>query len=111
MTPKARREQQHTREMAARTETEAGIELFKAGRPVHRPTELISRRRTAKHSARCYGCDARGFPLQVWEYAEVASGPAILCRACATIAERGLSGPRRTGPPPAGAGRPVRRRE
>ena len=78
MTPKARRQQQLTRESASRSDTEAAIEAFKTGRRAHRPTQLSSRRKTRKHAARCNGCSASGFPLTVWEYHEVASGPAIL---------------------------------
>ena len=107
MTPKARREQQHARESTTRTDTEAAIEEFRAGRSVHRPTILTSPRKTRKNSARCYGCDASGFPLQVWEYADVDSGPAILCDACASIAERTLASARRATAP----ARPYRRRE
>jgi hypothetical protein len=104
MTPKARRQQQLTRESASRSETEAAIEEFKAGRPVHRPTRLASRRKTRKNSARCYGCDARGFPLKVWEYHEVVSGPAILCNACAAIAERDFHAPGKMSPARAASG-------
>ena len=102
MTPKARRQQQHARESANRGETEAAIEKFKAGRSVHRPTQLLSRRKTRKHSARCYGCDASGFPLEVWEYEDVASGPAILCRTCAAIAERNVHRAGKVGRPGTG---------
>lgn len=94
MTPKARRQQQLTRESATRSETEAAIEEFKAGRSVQRPTRLVSKRKTRKHAARCYGCDASGFPLKVWEYHDVESGPSILCYACSTIAERDVRPPR-----------------
>src|SRR5205814_2266123 len=88
MTPKARRQQQFKRETASRSETEAAIEDCKAGRSGRRPTQLASRQKTRRNSARCYGCDASGFPLQVWEFHDVTSGPAILCDACAEIAER-----------------------
>jgi hypothetical protein len=95
MTPKARRDQQFARESASRSETETAISEFKAGRRVHRTTELTSLRKTQKSSARCYGCDASGFPLTVWEYHEVASGPAILCAACASAAEQALAARRK----------------
>jgi hypothetical protein len=98
MTPKARREQQLNRESAARGDTEAAIEVFKAGRRVHEPTRLLSKRKTRKHSARCSGCEAAGFPLEVWEFHDVESGPAILCDACAATAERNVRPPVRSAP-------------
>ena len=112
MTPKARREQQHARESTTRTDTEAAIEEFRAGRTVHRPTVLTSARKTRKNAARCYGCDTSGFPLQVWEYGDVASGPSILCDACAATAERAFTAARRAAAPAAprrGDVRPNRR--
>lgn len=99
MTPKARREQQLNRESATRDDTEAAIEVFKAGRRVHEPTRLLSKRKTRKHSARCSGCDAAGFPIEVWEFHDVESGPAILCDACAATAERGIRPPVRSTAP------------
>jgi len=87
MTPKARRQQQLTRESAIRSETEAAIEVFRTGQRISRPTRLVSSRRTRKRAVRCYGCDINGFPLSVWEYDEVESGPTILCDACAATAE------------------------
>ena len=105
MTPKARREQQYARESASRRETEAAINDFKAGQAARRPTNLASRRKTRKHAARCFGCDASGFPLEVWEYHEVASGPSILCKACSVIAECALRTTAKSGSSrPAGIG-------
>lgn len=99
MTPKARRAQQLNRESATRGETEAAIEVFRAGRRVHEPTRLLTKRKTRKHSARCAGCDAAGFPLEVWEFHDVESGPAILCDACAATAERSVCPPARVSQP------------
>jgi hypothetical protein len=87
MTPKARRQQQLTRESATRNETEAAIAVFKTGQRRSRATRLLSSRRTRKHAARCYGCDVTGVRLSVWEYEEVESGPTILCEECAAVAE------------------------
>jgi len=97
MTPKARRQQQLTRESATRNQTEAAIAVFKTAQRISRPTRLVSSRRTRKQAARCYGCDVNGFPLSVWEYDEVESGPAILCDACATLAEATLRASRTAG--------------
>jgi hypothetical protein len=108
MTPKARRQQQLTRESATRSATEAAIELFKTGAPSHKATQLITTRRTAKHAARCYGCDASGFPLRVWEYQEVAAGPAILCVACAGKAEAALRAATKAQRAPGRRGAPFR---
>jgi hypothetical protein len=108
MTPKARRQQQLTRESATRSATEAAIEGFKTGQAAHKPTQLVSTRRTAKHAARCYGCGASGFPLRVWAYEEVAAGPAILCGTCAGKAEAGLRGATRAQRARMGRGGPVR---
>jgi hypothetical protein len=90
MTPKERRERQHARESQTLRDTEAAIDAFKAGLRVHRPTVLLSSRRTRKSAARCYGCDLSGSPLDVWEYEDVESGPSILCYVCATSAEAAL---------------------
>ena len=91
MTPKDRRQRQLARESDTRRETEEAIEVFKTGRRAHRPTRLLSPRRTRRSAPRCYGCDQSGSPLVVWEYHEVESGPAILCEACAKVAEAALA--------------------
>lgn len=114
MTPKARRHQQLMREAATRSATEAAIEVFKLGQPAHKATRLISARKTAKKASRCYGCGEAGFPLEVWEYQEVAGGPAILCGGCADKAEavlRATAPARRAATGRGGAGRAQRRRE
>ncbi len=99
MTPKARRQLQLNRESASRGDTEAAIEEFRAGRRVHEPTVLGSKRKARKNSARCAGCDTTGFPLEVWEYHDVISGPSILCNACASIAESRVRAAGRSGAP------------
>lgn len=87
MTPKERRQDQHAREAKARSETEADISDFKSGRSILRATELSSTEKRQKNASRCFGCDRSGFPLLVWEYRDVASGPAILCSDCSETAE------------------------
>ena len=110
MTPKDRRQQQYRRELETRGETEAAIEEFRAGRRLQRPTILVSRRKTRKQSARCDGCDASGFPLEVWEYHDVESGPAILCDACSAVAERTVRTPARIRSPKFAPGHDARSR-
>ena len=92
MTPKERRQEQHAREAMVRNETEADIAGFKTGQTASRPTELSSTKKSKKNASRCFGCDASGFPLQVWEYHDVAAGPSLLCADCSQTAEAAYRG-------------------